>query len=222
VRFALLLVLGLPCVPSGSHAQTSGGTQLVNEDFTGPAVLDPNFSVQGATCLTGRAIGAPLPPGAANIPDCRNSRTGPVPTPGMTPGYLQFTDTQLNQTGSILYNRPVPSSAGLIATFDQFQYGGSTPPADGIAFYLVDGATVLSTPGGFGGSLGYAQRTGVPGITGGYVGIGFDTFGNFYNDLEGRGTRGQPWCAPDLRWPAGWALPTSPISVFATHQPRVH
>jgi hypothetical protein len=35
------------------------------------------------------------------------------------PGYLQFTDTKLNQTGSTLYNRPVPSSAGVIATFNQ-------------------------------------------------------------------------------------------------------
>jgi len=50
-------------------AQT-GGTDLVNETFAGSAVLDPNFRVQGATCLTGRVVGSPLPPGAANIPDC--------------------------------------------------------------------------------------------------------------------------------------------------------
>ncbi len=168
---------------SAAHAQS--GTELVNETFAGPAVLDPNFRVQGATCLTGRAIGAPLPPGAANIPDCGASQGGPVPVPGALPGYLQLTDAVTNKTGSILYNRPIPSSAGLVATFDQWQYGGTG--ADGIAFFLVDGATNLTQPGGFGGSLGYAQRSGFDGIAGGYVGVGLDAFGNFYNDNEGRG-----------------------------------
>ena len=103
----------------------------------------------------------------------------------MLPGYLQITDAVTNKAGSILYDRPIPSSAGVIATFDQWQYGGTG--ADGIAFTLIDGATTPTAPGAFGGSLGYAQRTGVPGIVGGYVGIGMDVFGNFYNDNEGRG-----------------------------------
>ena len=163
-------------------AQTGSGTQLVDETFQGATVTDPNFSVQGTTCLTGGTSG---PPGAV-IPSCAGQMAGPVPPPGV-PGYLQFTDAVTNKAGSILYNRPIPSSAGIIATFDQWQYGGSMPPADGISFFLVDGATNLTQTGGNGGSLAYAQRTGVNGILGGYVGIGFDVFGNFYNDNEGRG-----------------------------------
>jgi uncharacterized repeat protein (TIGR01451 family) len=195
------LVVVAACALLGPRvARAQSGTELINETFAGPAVLDPNFSVQGATCLTGRAIGAPLPPGAANIPDCRASQGGPVPTPGALPGYLQLTDAVNNKTGSILYNRPVPSSAGLVATFDQWQYGGSG--ADGIAFFLVDGATNLTTPGAFGGSLGYAQRTGVDGIAGAYLGVGLDAFGNFYNDNEGRG-RG---CSTNQRAPFPTAL----------------
>jgi hypothetical protein len=62
--------------------------------------------------------------------------------------------------------------------------------ADGVSFFLADGSKPLTTPGGFGGSLGYAQTTEpfpVDGILGGYLGVGFDEFGNFGNNLEGRG-----------------------------------
>jgi uncharacterized repeat protein (TIGR01451 family) len=42
--------------------------------------------------------------------------------------------------------------------------------------------------GGYGGSLGYAQNTAtnLPGLLGGYLGIGFDEFGNFSTEKEGR------------------------------------
>ena len=71
--------------------------------------------------------------------------------------------------------------------FRQFQYGGTG--ADGIGFFLVDGSTNLTATGANGGSLGYAQKDGSqPGIRGGYIGVGFDSFGNYYNDGEYRGT----------------------------------
>ncbi len=179
IALAALLIHLLSAV---AHAQ-AGGTPLVNEKFEGAVVTDPNFGSQGRTCLTG-ASSAP-PPGAANVPPCPVSQNGPVPPRGGLPGYLQFTDVANNIAGSILYNRPIPSSAGVVATFDQWQYAGSG--ADGIAFFLVDGATTLTTTGGLGGSLGYAQRNSEPGVVQGYLGIGFDAFGNFYNDGENRG-----------------------------------
>src|SRR5262245_14361106 len=180
IGLATLLVLTVGGV---AHAQT--GIALVNETFTGASVPDPNFTVQGRTCLTGAS--GPPPAGSANIPQCPASQTGPVPPRGVVPGYLEFTDAANNEAGSILYNRPIPSSAGVVATFDQWQYGGNG--ADGISFFLVDGATTLTATGGLGGSLGYAQRfTTEPGVKGAYLGIGFDAFGNFYNDGENRGT----------------------------------
>src|SRR5262245_218536 len=179
IGLATLLVLAV-----GGIARAQTGTALVNEPFSNRTVPDPNFTVQGRTCLTG--ANAPPPAGSANIPQCPASQTGPVPPRGVVPGYLQFTDASNNQAGSILYNRPVPSSAGIVATFEQWQYGGNG--ADGISFFLVDGATTLTATGGLGGSLGYAQRFTEPGVRNSYLGIGFDAFGNFYNDGENRGT----------------------------------
>jgi hypothetical protein len=188
IALATLVHLAVP-----ARAQTGGGTALVDETFQGSFVPDPNFSVQGRTCLTGASAGAVPPVGAANIPSCAQSQMGPVPPIGGAPdGYLQFTDRRNDAAGSILYNRPIPSSAGVVASFDQWQYSGTG--ADGIAFFLVDGATTLTDTGGLGGSLGYAQRNNERGVLGGYLGVGFDAFGDFYNDGEqrGRGCSMQP------------------------------
>ncbi|WP_264030937.1 CARDB domain-containing protein [Cellulosimicrobium sp. SH8] len=178
---ALGVALSPPAqLPASADPPTTGST-IVTETFQGDSVLDPAWQALGAACLTGRPAGG----GAGVIPDCAPSQTGPVPPTGVTPGYLQLTDTQNYQAGSILYNRPIPATAGISVTFEQYQYGGNG--ADGIGFYLVDGSTDLTATGGLGGSLGYAQRHTEPGVTGGYVGVGLDGYGNYYGDGEDRG-----------------------------------
>ncbi|TMR07420.1 hypothetical protein ETD83_00060 [Actinomadura soli] len=96
----------------------------------------------------------------------------------------------------MLFDSPIPARGGLVVVFEQWQYGNTTrAPADGISFFLTDGARRLTTPGAFGGSLGYAQkRPGgqpgaqfVPGVDGGYLGIGLDVLGEYFGDGEGRG-----------------------------------
>lgn len=83
---------------------------------------------------------------------------------------------------------PLDASKGLVITFDLYQYGGTG--GDGIGFFLIDGAQTAANPGGDGGSLGYAPRITDSGLTaglvGGYLGIGFDAFGNYSNPTEGR------------------------------------
>lgn len=180
---ALGIALAPPTqLPASADPPTTGST-IVTETFQGDSVLDPAWEALGTACLTGRPAGG----GSGVIPDCAPSQTGPVPPTGVTPGYLQLTDTQNNQAGSILYNRPIPATAGISVTFEQYQYGGNG--ADGIGFFLVDGSTDLTATGGLGGSLGYAQRLTEPGVTGGYVGVGLDAYGNYYGDGEGRGGR---------------------------------
>jgi uncharacterized repeat protein (TIGR01451 family) len=189
-----LLTVALVAVAPPAHA--AGGTTLVNETFQGSSVVDPNFRALGSACLTGAAVAPPV--GQSNLGVCASS-TGGAPTVGVTPGYLQLTDASGNQAGAALYNAPIPASAGLDVTFDQWQYGGSS--ADGITFFLANGSGQLNATGAPGGSLGYAQRNGAPGVMGGYVGIGLDVYGNFWNDSEQRGIG----CPPGQVSPVGTA-----------------
>ena len=70
-------------------------------------------------------------------------------------------------------------------------YGGTG--ADGLTFFMFDGATPAFTTGASGGSLGYAQKTragggglDLTGVPNGYFGLGIDLFGNYSNATEGR------------------------------------
>ncbi|MFF1840070.1 hypothetical protein ACFVXE_38970, partial [Streptomyces sp. NPDC058231] len=157
--------------------------------------------------LTG-APQAPAPgPGTHPLTGCPAGATGPVPPNNAAPnGYLRLTDASNDQSAAVLYNHALPAAQGLVTSFDQWQYGGTTnPPADGISFFLIDGAASLTSPGAFGGSLGYAQKlpndnpneTFLPGVNRGYVGVGLDVLGNYFGDWEHRGNG----CA--TRSPAG-------------------
>ncbi|MGF1490863.1 MAG: DUF4347 domain-containing protein [Microcoleaceae cyanobacterium] len=110
-----------------------------------------------------------------------------VDAPGT--GALRLTSNVNDETGFVIYDFPLRSDAGLVVEFDFHAYNTTTDrAADGFSFFLIDGEASPQTSGGFGGSLGYAPRTdrGIPGLTGGYLGIGFDEFGNFANPIEGR------------------------------------
>ena len=104
---------------------------------------------------------------------------------------IRLTSAEQNQSSFILLSpdKPADSTQGLSITFDFYSYGGSG--GDGLSFFVLDGSVgTVTKAGGFGGSLGYANRTdglvSLPGIAGAYVGIGFDEFGNYSNATEGR------------------------------------
>ena len=101
-------------------------------------------------------------------------------------GWLRLTDTGGNEAGSAIYNTAFSNTDGVQASFTYASYGGSG--ADGISFYLIDGATAIPTVGGTGGGLGYAWKhtTTVtqPGVTNGYIGISFDEYGNAANNFD--------------------------------------
>lgn len=104
-------------------------------------------------------------------------------------GYLRLTNNTVNQKGFIHNNTSFSSQNGLKIQFEYFTYGGS---ADGIAFFLYDASVSNFSIGGFGGSLGYAQYLGwnqsvvAPGVSGGYLGVGIDEYGNFSRGIEAR------------------------------------
>lgn len=102
---------------------------------------------------------------------------------------IKLTENQTFQANYAPYSAfsqdlPLDSSKGLVITFDLYQYAGTG--GDGIGFFLIDGSKTALVPGGNGGSLGYAPKGATAGIEGGYLGIGFDAFGNFSNPTEGR------------------------------------
>ncbi len=201
---AVALVAAIPATvlisPAAADPPT-GGTVVVDETFTGTTVPDPAWIGLGQACLSGAAAGSTPGP---RLQTCDTQRQGPVPAIGVTPGYLQLTDAGNNEAGAVLYNRPIPATAGLSLTFEQYQYGGTG--ADGIGFFLVDGATELTQTGASGGSLGYAQKFSQQGLRGGYVGVGLDAFGNYYDDGEGRGKN----CPPDQQSPSDRTGPVAP------------
>ncbi|KAI9004354.1 hypothetical protein DFJ74DRAFT_693138 [Hyaloraphidium curvatum] len=166
-------------------AAASQGCLLLAESFGRSSVDVPNFIALGDTCLTGMNASETLAYNATN-----NLRGCPRTNPVAPVGYLQLTSQANWQSGAILLNDEIRGGDGFEVTMDLYQYGGSG--ADGIAFFLVKGETNLVAAGGFGGSLGYAQYNGGGGlrngVSGAYVGIGFDAFGNFARDTEGRGS----------------------------------
>jgi hypothetical protein len=184
---------------------------LLNETFTGSDVVDNTAWLFGTgpgttsvpPFLTARSTSAPSTP--SGLP---GSPTGTaLDAPGQ--GVLRLTNNSNNQASFVLYNKPIDETAGLKVTFDLFSYGGTSGRpdvpigADGLSFFLVNGTSSPTSSGAFGGSLGYAQKIadGIPGITGGYLGLGFDEFGNFSSATDYTGgptTRiGGPGFTPD-------------------------
>ncbi|GHG63639.1 DUF11 domain-containing protein [Streptomyces griseocarneus] len=111
-------------------------------------------------------------------------------------GWLSLTQARTFQAGTALLNVAFPSSDGISVQFDLAAYG-SGDPADGLSFFLIDGAHETGV-GGPGGALGYAcyrkgQGDKQPGVSHGYVGIGVDQHGSFSNPTQagdtGPGTR---------------------------------
>ncbi|MGA4544337.1 DUF7507 domain-containing protein [Uniformispora flossi] len=202
----------MPAVATAAPAPRQAGPALVSETFTG-ATADPGFLAVGTACLTGAPQGAAPGPGSHPLTGCPPGSAGAVPPDNAAPhGYLRLTGASNDESGAVLYNQAIPSQAGVDITFEQWQYGSTTPdtPADGISFFLVDGAASLEHPGAFGGSLGYAQKlpdddpgqTFLPGVDRGYLGVGLDVLGNYFGDWEHRGNG----CPAGQRSPAGTAF----------------
>ncbi len=97
-----------------------------------------------------------------------------------------MTSNDKNQSAYAYNNTAFPAENGLKISFEYFIYGVNT--GAGIGFFLFDGAVPFSV-GAFGSSLGYAQNNlggTTPGLAGGYLGFGLDTYGVFGRWNEGK------------------------------------
>lgn len=111
-------------------------------------------------------------------------------------GWLRLTNDIGDQSGSAYINKSFPSTQGVLIDFEytmwREQPNNSYNGADGLSIFLFDAA---NGPGNFelgayGSSLGYANNTETnpesTGLSGGYIGIGLDSYGNFTAESEGK------------------------------------
>jgi type IV pilus assembly protein PilY1 len=163
-----------------------------------------------------------------------------VPDPAGS-GALRFTNGApygMSEDGAIISADTFPSAQGLQLTFKTVTYRGQTVQygdgvgsandgADGIGFFLMDGATSLTRypgVGALGGSLGYScsnknfdtnLRTaglvrGFDGLVGAYLGLGVDEFGNFLNGTSNTlGLSSNPALVPDNTASGGGYFPNA-------------
>lgn len=127
-------------------------------------------------------------------------------------GWLRLASSTQNQANAVWFDSPIPAAGGSsiqisfsMAMYNQTGVGGG----DGIGFFLWDASSTFNA-GAYGGSLAYAPKTNIAGLSDGYVGVGFDVFGNYSNPTEGR-TGG-----PGLR-PEAVAIRGGPSSGYANY-----
>ena len=172
---------------SAAPAASQTGSALVSESFTGSTVTDGSWRALGDGCLTRATVA----PGSTSSLGVCALRVGSLPATAST-GYLQLTDATGSRKGGAVYTKASPSALGLDVTFDQWQYGTAGSGGDGLSFFIADGAASITSPGGQGSSLGYAQNTNQPpapnGIAGAYLGVGLDAHGAFASSSDGHGT----------------------------------
>lgn len=174
--------------PAGKAVTVSVDHIQIVVDYT-PAPLvcsPPSGAPTGLSCVCDTFGRSTLNPstifGANWIPSTSDS-TGIVPRI-VDSGRLRLTDNTGNNAKAITVPGIFPAAGNYISVeFQLYAYNGTG--ADGVAVTLSDYA-VPAVPGAFGGSLGYAQKTGISGFAGGWLGVALDEYGNFANSSEGR------------------------------------
>lgn len=121
-------------------------------------------------------------------------------TPQINSGHLKLTPGKKNISTAVTKDYEFPTSGNIITVeFIHYAYGGcfeESPSEAGLGAYGADGIVAVlydstvgasPTPGGYGGSMGYAQYiNNIAGFQGGWLGLGLDEYGNFANPTEGR------------------------------------
>ncbi len=108
-------------------------------------------------------------------------------------GTLRLTEASGDQAGSAIYQKEFSSDNGITAEFDYYSAEGNG--ADGFTFFLLNSSQASgfseSDLGESGGALGYEANPGSDsGIKAGYLGVGFDEYGNFADGNVGSGSIG--------------------------------
>ncbi len=187
IGLAALTAIGLAVVVLPGSASATTLTPLSAASFTGASVPVGQWVLPTATggnqgCLTAGPATA-----STSIVNCAPT------TDAAGGGALRLTTNGNSQVGSVFNTTSLPTSQGLDVTFNAYQYlKASTSPADGLSFTLAAANPADPVPpattGPVGGSLGYSTNGGNSGLPYGYLGFGFDVFGNYLNPVYGGST----------------------------------
>lgn len=112
-------------------------------------------------------------------------------------GWLRLNNSSTNQRGYFYIDKSFPSTLGVLIDFEYKMWRNAANTnsnyhgGDGFSVFLFNAAVPFQI-GGYGGSLGYARLVDAQnvvvseGLAGGYIGIGFDAYGNFGSNSEGK------------------------------------
>ena len=154
------------------------------DDFKGSTAPGWNFVQEGSS------PGPRLTSGATAI--AADPEVGTIDA--VDDGWLRMTTLSGDQANSAYFTPTIPSSDGVLSVsfeFTMWEQDGAGA-GDGFTFFMYDAAEGFD-PGATGGSMGYAQKffgdsnpSNEEGMAGGYIGVGFDNWGNYSNPTEGR------------------------------------
>ena len=107
-------------------------------------------------------------------------------------GWLRLTEDQGGQSGGVIFDEDFPADKGVVLDFeyktwrhnegsDEAPFGFSQRGGDGFTVFLIDGKTKANEVrlGGTGHHLGYGGENEQLPVTGAYLGLGLDEYGNY-------------------------------------------
>jgi len=197
----LAIVLTVVASPIASRPALVGATETIStnstsisleESFKGTTLTDPSkwISMKGTAttdsgewpCLT--AASAPISASTGTtVEACTNQGSAGA---NAGDGVMRLTRRRpvgenplKSSAGSLLYTEALSATEGIDISFSIRME--SNQAADGISFFLKDGANPTNEIGRSGGALGYGLTQGSPGngVPGALFGVGFDTYGSF-------------------------------------------
>lgn len=156
IQKAMFFLLSLVAISNTTKAQFT----TINEPFKNSSYDNTKLTIFGDATLT---------------------------APGIDPsgsGWLRLTPDLGSKVGYVVMNQSFPSKLGVEFEFEFKVYGSSG--ADGFSVFLFDAATPTFSIGAPGGALGYSRRDAESGVSGGYLGVGIDEYGNFGASTESK------------------------------------